>query len=206
MRVLAWVLIILCVFTVLVPLRDYGDDEVFNFSGLKRSIESVQGYQEPFLDDLNRLGLISQALSSAITEGKKVDIEYATKNEWNYGGLDFATNDGYMSFRLRIRTDATDETYVYYPTTYRIGVDSWEDYRDYVKSIYSPVSAFLDIYNEYIDSDNLFTDIILMIGLIGAGIFAIIYMLIVFLFDSIAMLWGVLLCAFRILGIVPIPV
>lgn len=204
MKILAWVLIILCVFTVLIPLRDYGDDEVFNFSTLKRSIESVGDYQGPFMNDLNRLGLISEALSSAITEGKKVDIEYATLNEWNNGGLEFAA-DGYVSFRLRIRTDASDETYVYYPTTFRIGEGSWEEYRDYVKGIYRPISAFLDIYNEYVDSDNVVTDIILIVGLIATALFAIIYILVVFLFDSISMLWGVLLCILRILGLIPLP-
>lgn len=205
MRVLAWVLIILCVFTVLVPLRDYNDDEVFNFSTLKRSIESIGDYQAPFVDDLNRLGLISEALSSAITEGKKVDIEYATLNEWNNGGFDFAV-DGYVSFRLRIRTDASDEFYVYYPTVYRVGVDSWEEYRDYVKGIYRPIEAFLDIYNEYVESDNVITDIVLVVGLIATALFAIIYILVVFLFDSIAMLWGVLVCILRILGLAPLPV
>lgn len=205
MSVLKWVLIILCVCVVVVPMGDYTDDMAFNFSTFKNAIEGISDYQDGFLNDITRLGLCSEALSSALTEGKKVDIEYATRNEWyNFPYSDFNSESGLAVFRLRIFTDATDEEYVLYPTSWEYGVDSWEEYRDYVVKMYQPIKAFVDIYNEYVEADGFFEEIVLILGMIATALFAIIYMLVVFLFDSITMLWGVLLCLLQIIGVAPI--
>lgn len=209
MRILAWVLIVLCIFTVLIPLRDYNDDEVFNFSTIKRSIEGISDYQDSFLADISRLGFLGEVLSLAVTEQKNVEILYATRFQYessSQGRSEFVVDGETTIFKLRVYRSEFGAQYddISFVTPITWSSDNYDEYLNYVDSLTRPIALFIDAWNSFVDAP-WYSVLLDSIALVASGIYMIIYILIAFLFDSITMLWGVLLCALRILGVVPLP-
>lgn len=172
------------------------DDKTVNFSHIKNSIESIDSYDDAFIDDIAKLGFVGEALTEAFSNGNIVHIRKCNRSGWNDSYYEFVDDNGFVCFYLVSRSANGNEEQVAYPTSYNVNRDSYDDYSRYVDSIYGPISAFLDMWNEYNESDNnLFDETVLVLGMIVTGIFAIIYLIIVFL--SIQYQWyGVLFFAY----------
>lgn len=213
MKTIAICLVVIIAVVSFLPIRDSLNSNALKYSVIKRSIEALDGSADNFVTDFNHMGVLTQAVQYAVAENKKVYFEYATINEWNHGYTDFVSPDGYFTFRLRVREDTSggyNETIIDFPTTYRIDftTGSYDDYRQYCKNIWRPIGGFIDQYNNYIDhmdDDIWLGDFWAILPLIPTGLFAIIYVLIIFLFDSVAVVWSLITCVLRCVGFMPLP-
>lgn len=205
MKTLRNVLIIFVVLIALLPIGDYVDDTVFNYSHIKRAIESVDNYDDQFVDDVSKLGLYGEILTHLVSDSAFTYLFYASEEQFDNRDRSVVSSSGYVSLIVIYETsDGYEE--VFFPTPINVNTDSYDDYVDYYERTLLPINRFVEAYNVYLEVDNVLLEIIAIIGIIAGGIFGIFFLLFVFLFDSITMVWGLILCLLRLIGLVPVPI
>lgn len=220
MKKLGTVFIVFIAVISLLPLGDILDDNSFNYSHIKNCFESVESYDDAFVTDISKLGFYGDIISTVVTDSLKAEIVYASDFEWSSGARGFVSPNGDVVFSVLYYDEDSFVTsrasgsgggrgisyYVDFPTPFNINSDGYSEYESYVQRTYFPIKLFINSYNDYLEADNFFENMIAGIGVVSGGIFGIVFLLIVFLFDSISMIWGVILCVLRLIGIVPLPI